>query len=365
MFRSKKLGLATIAISMVTVAAGQPKSYALADQADAIVVGEIQSGQQNGRNISLSLSVDRSLKGDAPPGGVLNISGSASSARNRDLKGAYGMFFLQKNGNSPWKLLPTAKGSLPFELNYFALPKNPAVTISIAATPSTVADQIAIELANGLQGYTSQLQLYQLAASLDAMPDSAVTATIAQSLRPSSDPELRCVALARLLRAGDSSALADVANMIQLLPQLTTSTLVKTAISGRRDSDPAAIANLGLISASTDVYMQRNAAFALMSIHTREALPFLASLLSSSDQNSREEAMRGFSRFVENLPIQTNSNTLNGQSVMPQGPTPFRTPETDRYSVSKRSLASATDSEGAFVQFWKNWWTTNRSNLGF
>ncbi len=46
---------------------------------------------------------------------------------------------------------------------------------------------------------------------------------------------------------------------------------------------------------------------------------------------------------------------MSGESYVAQGPTPYRTNETDKHSLSKRDLAGASDSE--YVQFWKDWWT--------
>ena len=304
----------------------------------------------------------RSIKGSLGPGSAVAVSGACTLAANKDLKGQYGMFFLSKTAGNLWALLPS--GAVAFETAYFPLSKasSPA-SITTHSPPTTVTDQIAVELAAGLQSYSSPLQLYTLANGLRAMPDSAIIKDLFQSLRASSDPELKFLALAKFLRGGDPSALAEVAANIDLLPRLTVSSFVISEIYGRRDSDPAAIAHLGRISASSDPYVQRGAADALMRIHTRDALPFLAQLLDGSDPRTRELAIAGFSRFVENLPIETQFNTLNGQSKQPQGPAPYRTPQTDKYSLSMQSLAGSTLTEAEYVQFWKSWWATMSPKL--
>ncbi len=67
--------------------------------------------------------------------------------------------------------------------------------------------------------------------------------------------------------------------------------------------------------------------------------------------------------FVDNLPSITHYNVINGKSVQPQGPAPYRTAETDRYSLSTRRLADAREPEAAFLQFWKSWWATMKDKI--
>jgi hypothetical protein len=64
---------------------------------------------------------------------------------------------------------------------------------------------------------------------------------------------------------------------------------------------------------------------------------------------------------VENLPIQRNEDVLNGKNLIVQGPTTYRTPETDKYSLSKRNLAGADDAE--YIQFWKSWWASTKNQV--
>jgi hypothetical protein len=73
--------------------------------------------------------------------------------------------------------------------------------------------------------------------------------------------------------------------------------------------------------------------------------------------------MAGFSRFVENLPIETLDNVTNGKSVLRQGPAPYSNAQTDRYSLATRTLAQANDPEAAFLQFWRSWWAANQAAL--
>jgi hypothetical protein len=83
-------------------------------------------------------------------------------------------------------------------------------------------------------------------------------------------------------------------------------------------------------------------------------------LLDSSDQKVRESAMWGFVRFVNNLPVEVPTN-IRGKLLVPQGPTPYRTADTDKHSPGARSPGSTDDT--ADVQFWKSWWASMRAKL--
>jgi hypothetical protein len=57
------------------------------------------------------------------------------------------------------------------------------------------------------------------------------------------------------------------------------------------------------------------------------------------------------------------SNILSGKAMIPQGPAPYRTAQTDSYSLAHRFLRDATEPEGAFLLFWKRWWQANEASL--
>lgn len=338
-------------------------SQRLSDEADAVVVAGVQSGQQTGSSLSLALSVTRTIKGDISAGATLTVSGVCAESINRDLAGKYGMFFLRGTNADRWTLLPVVNG-YGFEGAYYPLSPTafaPATTTN--AGRDTVDDQIARELAAGTAAPAGSYMLLVTENTLFTAPDTSVTRGLFQSLRTNPNPELRFVALARLMKAGDLSALAEVAASIDLVPNLIARVFVAQAVLGERNSGAAAVTHLGEIAKSADMSLQQSAADALMRLHTQETLPLLADLLNSDFPRSRELAMAGLSRFVENLPPETEFDATSGKSVMPQGSVPYRSAETDRYSLSTRSLSSATEPEAAFLQFWKSWWVTVGSKL--
>jgi hypothetical protein len=133
----------------------------LADKADAVVVAQVQSGQQTGHTVAFVLSISRTIKGDLAPGSVINVSGSAGMPLNRTFQGQYGLWFLQKAGGS-WALLPLIQKNLLLEASgYVPLPKtgSPAA-VSTPSPPATVYDRVAVEpsgRARGLHGSPADL----------------------------------------------------------------------------------------------------------------------------------------------------------------------------------------------------------------
>jgi hypothetical protein len=349
------VALATAILASCSTARSQTNS--LADQADAIVVGQLQTGQQNGNSVSFVLSVARSAKGNFTTGATINVSGACCKAASRSLQGQYGLWFLKKAG-SQWTFLPVNQGgaflesSAFFPLSTTSLP----ASLGIASGPSTVYDQVAVELATALQSSTDHLQFVNLASGLLGVGASAVTSELYSGFRASPDPQLRFLGLTGLWGAGDVSALTEIADNADQIPGLYVRQLLGRTICSANQTDPPVIAALGKLAASPT--MQACAAMTLMYIHTVPTLPFLAQLLDSDNALARECAIRGFSRFVDNLPVATQDNAINAEGLIPQGPAPYRTAQTDRYSLSITPLRSASFSEAEYLTFWKSWWAT-------
>ena len=195
--RTKPLILAAILGLAALGARAQVALSSLTAQADAIVVGQIRSGQQYGNAVSFALTVVRSLKGTLAPGATATVSGSSQMRSHRDLTGLFGMWFLKSQAGGQWTVVQVSRMG-PLEQTYFQLSStaSPSTVLAVPA-PASLDDQIAIELAAGLRTHTDALQVHHLAGALIAAKDSAVTRSIFQSFRTSSDPELLALALAR------------------------------------------------------------------------------------------------------------------------------------------------------------------------
>ena len=87
----------------------------LADQADAVVVADVQSGRQSGYAVAFVLSIVRTIKGDLLPGATANVSWGCALPANKDLKGNYGLWFLRKLAAANGRFWRCCRGN--FHLN--------------------------------------------------------------------------------------------------------------------------------------------------------------------------------------------------------------------------------------------------------
>jgi hypothetical protein len=136
---------------------------------------------------------------------------------------------------------------------------------------------------------------------------------------------------------------------------------VERSIGSWTSPNETAITLLGRIASFRGGGFQNAAANALAFLHTLQTLPFLAQLLGSDNVQTRELAIQGMSRFVDGLPIQTTRNFPGGAYLEAAGPTPYRTPDTDRYSLSRGWLNGRDDKP--YVEFWKAWWAGLKREL--
>lgn len=335
----------------------------LADRADAVIVGELLTGQQTGRSLSFSIAATRVIKGGVSPGALLNVVALSRVSMFRTLGGNYGVWFLRRTG-AQWRLLPIMPSIAALEASgYFPTPRaNSPLSLNTATPPITVSDHISVELAAAVQNYSDPRNLFKLAYGLMGINESSLIRDIYFHFRANADPEVRFVGMSRSFGSDDDvQVLGEIASNIHLIPKLHVRGLIVSSICGRSNPDPRAVGYLEVISQSSNQAIQKCSAMALMYIHTREALPALARLLDSPDPTTREYAMGGLSRFVDNLPIPTATNTANGKALVPRGPQPYRTAETDKYSLSKRWLGQANQTE--FLIFWKSWWATTKDKL--
>jgi hypothetical protein len=351
-----------ISIPVVLPADSGPSDI-LAERADAIVVAEVTSGKVTNNSFDFVVAVTRSVKGGFVPGESVHVVGQVGRSADRSFHGNFGLWFLKVTGDGSFQLLPVRQGGWFETSAYFPLAKTASPeTRSGFLAPATAGDRVALELGAAVQSYSDGQQLFTLSLGLLEMDGTPVISSVFRALASNPDPQIRFVGLTGLwLDNGDVPALTEIANNMDLLPSLHVKTFLGRSICGARETDPAVIRLLGKLTASPTT--QECAAMALMYIHTREALPFLAQLLDSDNPATRESAMRGLSRFVDNLPPAADSDPMIGKDLIPSGPARYKTPETTKYSLSKTLLVQAAFSEAAYLQFWRSWWDTTGKAL--
>jgi hypothetical protein len=348
----------------VCLGAADPRTDVLSNQADAIVVAEVQNGQQTGQHVSMDLAIERVIKGTLLAGTSVNVQWDASwPPVNAVLPAHYGVWFLSTTSSGRWRLLPVKDGRIPVQLAYFPLSKSTAPGNTAATLSATsVIDRMALELSTAAEHYTDTDELIRVSSGLVQISDTPVTINIYRRLSTSADPELRALGLGALItKTNDAVAIAELVKDVDQIAKLRMGPFALTAIRYMRDPSPNTIDALSKVASSKNPVVQRSAADALRDLHTREALPALASLMDSPDRETREAAIKGFSMFVENLPITTPDSIPSQRWRVPQGPAPYRTSDTDRYSLSTRALDPAQ--EAAYLQFWKSWWARLKAQI--
>jgi hypothetical protein len=330
----------------------------LIERADAIVLGEVQSGRWTGKNAAFVLLVNRAIKGSLLPNDQARVSwNSWIRAEDQDLKGTYGMWFLLQVGQNRWEVLPPNKVQMYFRVSKAAIP----ATLAITTTPVTPESLVAAELAATLQSTKDRAEISVLADAFLGLTETPFIADLYRLLRANPDPELKFIGLTGMSRSRDVSALVEAADHLDEFATVEVRHKLLSAVAAWHDTSPIVIQAIGKIAASPHPDIQDDAALILRFIHTRETLPFLVQLLDSSRPIIRENAIRGLSSFVQNLPIESVDTVPNGKARLPQGPAPHRTTETDRFTPTTPWLGKFDDRE--YVQFWKLWWARNKDQI--
>jgi HEAT repeat protein len=146
---------------------------------------------------------------------------------------------------------------------------------------------------------------------------------------------------------------------------LENGVLLRSVQHSFRASDPASVAILGQVVDDTNgnLPFRRAAAFALAAIHTQQALPYLAALMTDADPEMRAESVRGFGSFANGLPVPTMAGTPSLSYLQPQPNSAFRTDDTiTRHALNIQYIEQ---NESQYLPFWRAWWQTNHAALGY
>ncbi|MCC7175954.1 MAG: hypothetical protein IT159_12225 [Bryobacterales bacterium] len=357
-------------MSMVICVAGgraarTPAIERLLESSDAVVIGEVTYGTSLNGMYSFTLVPDRILKGNLKPRVALQINYNARAIvikGSTEVSGQYGLWFLARDKAGSFALRPPKQQSLPLEFVYYALPKqSPAANEEPEEV--TVAERVFRELANAVEVSEKGQRFNLLADGILRCVGITGSREALERWSGSSSSHLRVLGLTGLIMLEDPLALDRSRDVIASLDDTYLRNHFFAAISAYRNPDPVGVRAIGEMateeSAAKD--LQIDGAQALRSIHTKEALPYLAKLLDSKDPHLRGQAVAGFTYFVNNWPIETQAAVVGMAFTRPVANTPYRTVETERHS-SMGSFERAEDEQAA-VQFWKNWWAEHQQEL--
>jgi hypothetical protein len=333
-----------------------PASIAqLTDTADLIIVGSASGGIQAGGILNFSIQVNRVIKGNLLPG--ISIPANWVSNESAGAANGHGLWFLKESAGG-WRVLPLQSGFATFRDTFIpmqtgALP-DPYAYDSSASLYDKVASEISAAIESGAErGIWANL--------LDQI-NSPVIQMLYRRMSVSSSGSQKMFGLSGLIRRGDPEAISAA---IEAIPAVSTSsleygTLLQSIRNEFRSADPKSVATLGqsALTSTLPTDFRESAAFALRSIHTQDALPYLAALLDDPDTKLEAEAIGGLASFANGLPIQTSAGVPSLSYLQMPAHAPYKTEET---------MAHFAMGPAAIVQlsFWKSWWTQNKTALGY
>ena len=353
---------------------GQRSFKELEQTADLIVVGSVSGGTKSGSTLSFSIQVERVIKGNSAMTGTQiavdwtpEPQGGPPEAGPPRLTG-HGLWFLTRSP-SAWELQPVANNGVPFTSAYIPEPPGTSLTAYTYSPGAALSDKVASEISGAIEtatasgGTTYLLSLYKLLDELQ----SPVTQQLWSRLSVSELMNQKLFGLGGLIRSGNTGALQaafESASSFASYP-LEAGILLQSIRGDFRATDSNSVGLLGRIATQVDCPsdLRHAAAKALASIHSKDALPYLAALLDDQDRGLRAEGIGGLASFANGLPVQTPANTVSlGYLQLPTS-APYKTDDTVAHLIL--ALPSTAPDESSYLSFWKSWWSQNRGSLGY
>lgn len=337
--------------------AGRASITYLTATADAIIVGPVEVSLTGG-TISATIVAERVLKGGISPAISIPLVWTNPSqamplppGKAIPTSKGYGVFFLLRNANGSWSLLPTTTGDADWDQVYMHIPQNATqatrdlVSASLGANASEL-DKVLVEILVAVES-GSPAPSEQLIAIFRENKSPVLTAAFTRfQSRP--DVNFVCIGLRGSLVNGDSSVVPTMQHRYaELSLARTWPSLVDEIKRYYVNASLQTIQALGQIAVDTSMGadFRTAAAGALARMHTKESLPYLAKLLGDQNGALKSMAVGGFSMFANNVPI--------GSHEPAPGPWPYRTDDT----IAHSGFAEVN------VTFWQNWWQQNQSAL--
>jgi hypothetical protein len=182
-------------------------------------------------------------------------------------------------------------------------------------------------------------------------------------LNRSSKNEIACLGFVGLVLQGEAATLDQIERYLPRIKQAGLMYELVRSVAMRVDASDGNVAALGRIATSQVLppELPVAAAQALRNIHTADTVPHFIYMLDSRDPQVRQHALAGLSFFVRNFGLMTRESGPSMAWAKPLGPTPYRTPETDKFNGFVKPVPIAD--HPVYVAFWKSWWVKVRDEL--
>ncbi len=350
-------------------------------EADAVVVGEIASGQlteSDGQvHSSAVLQVRRTLSGALLPGTQAPLSwsfpirGMWPKVQPQPIPHAGGLWLLKRAGDS-WAPIPVVL-SVPGALGGVFLPV-PAGALNpeyFYAPDSALEAKIAMEMGSALESAAAaegaklnleaspnplgvrlsqaQVQFRDWCRWLDRLPPDALL-PLQRRFASSSQPSLQALGLIGLIRRGDSGALLQFEKDFPTLAVTPAALDLATHLPQELvQKDPAALQAVGrMILSETGVSGLESRGSSLLAVSRQlEAVPYLTAMLSHPDRDIRSNAVMALCVVLRSDPGAPRGLKLWDPATM-SDQCPNHSPLADAEEVA------------AQVRFWQNWWAQAR-----
>jgi len=332
-----------------------------ASTADTIVIGRVTDRFEGPSGASFDIAVEKILKGSLPgqsvhvshswprTGGI--IIGDIPRRVNGQIRG---IWFLQHTASSDWDALvarsfPGVIGSI-----YWPVVETLPAEYRYAADAS-LADVLTFEFAAGLEVAGNPTEMIGATGPLNTPALQSVFAHWLGSQKVA----FQAAGLAGMLNGGQQDAIPQLARLWPTIAADQSRHYVLSALRNSfRDSTPSSVQQLAKLAdaSATSTELRKAAIWALASIHTSESLPFLATLLMSSDPGEQGRGVSGLSSFANGCPSQTPENVKSLDYLQFKNPSPYRNAETmANFAIPVNNLPGDPKLL-QLVSFWTAWW---------
>jgi hypothetical protein len=327
----------------------------LMHRATAVVLGSVTSRTEAENEVSFSINVTSVIQGAIPGSAITVVHPWVGLVRGRARTGGeplFGIWFLTAGPSGNWDLLP-ARPSL-----FLPASASPGGANSLSAD-APILDALVYRVAEGVQTARSgspDADPGALADAIGSMNSPAVQAVLATSMA-SGEPGLQAVGLAGSLLRMQPGVIQQ---LVRLWPGVSVDPHRDQVISALRnwwrDPEAAGVRQLAAMAGGASGDIRSAAIRALAAIHTKETLPFLATLLNSAVPDEQERAVYALSAFANGCPLQTANNAVSMGYLQCNQASPYKTAETEHNFAFR---PGTPDQEAPFVSFWQNWWTNH------
>jgi hypothetical protein len=347
----------------------------LLSAADAIVVGESLSFYWEEQHVDQTIRIIRVLKGNLAPNDRVQVSMQIRARIAKPLSagavGYYGVFFLTAAQGNARQLLKVPDGAPDYPYSYRVVQPDLPAQFSYSNSDS-LGNRLASELAAAVyeadgRAYYASSVVYHLGIADERTQDRIYAIFAASPL-----PALQSIGLAGQIMNGSSNALAKVADNLSLFADTPGAIAISNAMyqfDGNDDTAARALGRIANAGPQTNWAPANGASQALMRVHTRAAIPYLAELLDSADLSLRPNAIRGIAAYALGCGPWRHDEGLNEacgpalknaeQSLTALKPGQSPTPAQPDAEVLRHAhldgLADQSTVE-EHAQFWRAWW---------